>query len=37
VGTLNEENTQLMAKLQSLRDQFKATYGTNVRMVGTRQ
>jgi chromosome segregation ATPase len=37
VKSLDQENTQLMARLQTLRDQFKTTYKTNLGMVGPRQ
>jgi chromosome segregation ATPase len=37
VKTLDSENTELLAKLQSLREQFKSTYSNNVELVRTRK
>jgi chromosome segregation ATPase len=37
VRSLKTDNTQLMARLQSLRDKFQETYGSNIKMLNQRQ
>ncbi len=37
VRGLKTDNTQLMARLQSLRDKFQETYGSNLKMLNQRQ